>query len=39
MKFEGHKITVFKHSFLPKKTIALSSDLFDKIRKEQNETT
>jgi hypothetical protein len=31
-KFEGKKITLVKHDFLPPKTIALSTDLFNELK-------
>lgn len=34
LKFNGDKITIVKHDFLPKNTIAMSSDLFNKIKKD-----
>ena len=35
-KFEGLKVTIVKHSFLPRGTIALSTDLFEKIREDKD---
>jgi len=32
LKFEGKRITIVKHGFLPPKTVALSTDLYNEMR-------
>jgi hypothetical protein len=34
-KFEGLKVTIVKHDFLPRSTIALSTNLFNKIKEDK----
>lgn len=36
-RFEGEKVTIVKHSFLPPGTIALSTNLFNKLKDKQND--
>lgn len=36
-KFEGLKVTIVKHDFLPPSTIALSANLYNKLKEDKRD--
>lgn len=35
--FDGRKVSIVKHDFLPRGTIALSTDLFNKLKEDKDD--